>query len=232
MRVASQIENLAIMASEESYFKMKNLIVGLTGGIACGKTTIAKMFRNFGADVINTDSMGHQLLKDDPDVYKKILAVFGRRVLDDKGEIDRSKLSRIVFDNPHYLRALNGIVHPPLLKRIEDKIKQRISPVEYKVIVVDAPLLMELNMTHMVDLVVVVYVDEDVQIQRLMMRGLSEEDAIKRIRSQMPTSEKARIADFVIQTNGSLSDTAQQARQVWEDLARKGYMEDTRCFHS
>ena len=205
---------------------MKNLIVGLTGGIACGKTTIARMFQNFGGDVINTDDMGHQLLKNDPTVYKKIVAAFGMRVLNDKEEIDRSKLSRIVFDNPHYLRALNGIIHPPLLKLIESKIKQRISSVEYKVIVVDAPLLMELNMTHTVDSVVVVYADEDVRIQRLALRGLSEEDAMKRIRSQMPVSEKARMADFVIRTNNSLSDTAQQARRVWEDLARKGCVED------
>ncbi len=204
---------------------MKNLIVGLTGGIACGKTTVARIFQNFGADIVDTDAMGHQLLKDDPTVYKKIVAAFGMRVLNDKNEIDRSKLGRIVFEHPNYLRVLNGIVHPPLLERIEDKIQARISPTEYKVIMVDAPLLFELNMANTMDSVIAVCADEDVQIQRLKLRGLSEEEAIKRIRSQMPVSEKARMADFLIETNNSLSDTAQQATQVWEDLTRD--MEDT-----
>jgi len=197
---------------------MKNLIVGLTGGIACGKTTVARIFQNFGADVINTDNMGHRLLESDPSIRNKIVAAFGRRVLKDEKEIDRPMLSGIVFDNPNYMRALNGIIHPPLLELIESEIKRRKSTSEDKIIIVDAPLLMELDMADAMDSVVAVYADEDVQIHRLAKRGLSKQDALKRIRAQMSASEKARRANFVIDTNDSLSDTAQQARRVWEDL--------------
>jgi dephospho-CoA kinase len=216
----------SLLGLQEACSGMKNLIVGLTGGIACGKTTVARVFQTFGADVIDTDVMGHQLLKSDPAVYRQIVTAFGRRVLNDREEIDRPELGRIVFDNPVYLRALNKIVHPPLIRLIEGEIRQRMSAVESKIIVVDAPLLIEVDMTDTVDTVVVVYADEDVQVRRLMQRGLSEQDALKRIRSQMPSHEKARLADFVIETNGSLSDTARQARRVWEDLTSI-YMEAT-----
>jgi dephospho-CoA kinase len=204
----------------------KKLVVGLTGGIACGKTTVAEIFRNFGADVIDVDSLGHQLLKDDLSAKKKIVATFGRHILDDKGEIDRSKLGCIVFDNPDYLRALNELIHPPLIERTKADIEQKLSSVEHSIVVVDAALLIELNLMYMVDSVVLVYADEDIQMQRLMQRGLSREDARKRIRSQMPSYKKAHFADFVIYNSGSLSDTTRQAKQVWEALTKTMCTED------
>lgn len=197
---------------------MKSLIVGLTGGIACGKTTVADMFQSFGAGVIDADSMAHQLLKDDLLVKKKIVATFGECVLNDEGEVDRSKLGRIVFDNPDYLHALNEIVHPPVIERIEAEIERKLSSAEHKIVVVDVALLIERDLTHMVDSVVLVYADEDVQMQRLIQRGLSRSDAQKRIQSQMPSHQKARFADLIIYTDGSLSDTAEQAKQVWRIL--------------
>jgi len=202
----------------------KRLIVGLTGGIACGKTTVAGIFRSFGADVIDVDSLGHQLLKDDLSVKKKVVAIFGRRILDDRGEIDRSRLGQIVFDNPDHLRALNELIHPPLIERtkakIERKLSARASCPQKGVVVVDAALLIELNLMYMVDLVVLVHADEDIQMQRLMQRGLSREDAQKRIRSQMPSCKKAHFADFTICNNGLLSDTTRQVEQVWGALTK------------
>ena len=206
----------------------KKLVVGVTGGIACGKTTVAEILRNFGADIVDADSLGHQLLKYDPSLKKKVIATFGRRILNDKGEIDRSKLGRIVFDNPDYLRTLNELIHPPLIERTKAEIEQKLSvgargnvPVqEHRVVVVDAALLIELNLMDMVDLVVLIYADEDVQMQRLMQRGLSREDAQKRIRSQMPSCLKKKFADFIIYNNGSLSDTTRQVKQVWEALTK------------
>ncbi len=196
----------------------KNLVVGLTGGIACGKTTVTKIFQNFGADVIDADLLYHQLLRDDPSVKNKIIATFGERILNDKGEIDRSKLGPIVFGNPDHLRTLNELVHPPVIRRMKAEIERKLSSAENKIILVVVPLLIETNMTYMVDSVVLVYADEEIQIQRLMQRGLSQEDAQKRIRSQMSSQEKARFADFIIYNNGSLSDTTRQAKQVWKAL--------------
>lgn len=196
----------------------RKLVVGLTGGIACGKTTVANIFRSFGAYVIDADLVGHQLLREDPRIKKQLVSAFGECILNDKGEIDRSKLSRIVFDNPDYLCLLNSLVHPSIIELINSKINQVLSSVENKIVVLDAALLIELNMMYMVDSVVLVYAEEDVQLRRLAERGLSQEDAEKRIRSQKPLREKIRFADFVIHNSGLLSDTTRQAKQVWKSL--------------
>lgn len=196
----------------------KNLIIGLTGGIACGKTTVAGLFHNFGAHVIDADSVGHRLLREDPSVKRKLAATFGASILDSKKEIDRSKLGRIVFDSPDQLQALSEIVHPPIIERIKADIARKSSSAEKSIIVIDAALLIELNLTYMVDLVVLVYADENMQMQRLTQRGLSYEDAGRRIKSQMPSHEKTRFADFIIYNNGSLSNTAEQAKEVWRAL--------------
>ena len=196
----------------------KNLIIGLTGGIACGKTTVAGLFHNFGADVIDADSVGHRVLREDPYVKKKLVATFGTSILDSKEEIDRSKLGRIVFNSPDQMQALSKIVHPPIIERIEADINEKSSSAEKSIIVIDAALLIELNLMHIVDFVVLVYADESIQMQRLAQRGLSYEDAQRRINSQMPSHEKARFADFVIYNNGSLSNTVKQAEEVWRAL--------------
>ena len=201
----------------------KNLVIGLTGGIACGKNTMAEMFQSFGAYVIDADLIAHQLLKDDPSVKQKVVATFGESVLNDKGEIDRPKLGRIVFDRPDCLRSLNEIVHPSVVKLMMDEIERKRSSDEHAAIVVNVPLLIEADLTCMVDSVVLIYADEDVQLQRLAQRGLSQEDALKRVRSQMPFSEKAQFADFIIYNSAQISDTANQTKQVWETLA-KNYM--------
>jgi dephospho-CoA kinase len=199
----------------------KNLIIGLTGGIACGKTTVAGLFHNFGADVIDADSVGHRLLREDPSVKKKLVATFGASILDSKDEIDRSKLGRIAFKSPDQLQALNRIIHPPIVERIKADIAKKSSSAEKSIIVIDAALLLELDLTYMVDFVVLVYADENIQMQRLTQRGLPYEDARRRIKSQMPSHEKTRFADFVIYNNGSLSSTAKQAKEVWRALTER-----------
>jgi len=196
----------------------KNLVIGLTGGIACGKNTVAEMLQSFGAYVIDADLIAHQLLKDDPSVKREVITTFGESILGDEGEIDRPKLGRMVFGRPDLLRALNEIVHPPVVETMMAEIERHRWSDEHAAIVVNVPLLMEANLTYMVDSVVLVYADEDVQIQRLAQRGLSKADAQKRIRSQMPFSEKTPFADFIIHNSGHLSDTTEQVKQVWEAL--------------
>ncbi len=196
----------------------KNLVIGLTGGIACGKSTVAEMFQSYGAYVIDADLIAHQLLKNSSAVKQKVVATFGESILNDSGEIDRPKLGRMVFDRPDYLQALNEIVHPPVVEFMKAEIERELSSDEHAAIVVNVPLLIEANLTYMVDSVVLVHADEDVQMQRLARRGMSQEDARKRIRSQMSFSEKAQFADFIIYNSGQISDTTSQAKQVWETL--------------
>ena len=201
---------------------MKNgLVVGLTGGIATGKTTISEVFRNRGAYVINADSVGHQVLEDDPLVKGKLLSIFGKQILDINGRIDRSKLAKIVFNNASALHQLNKIIHPVITERIQEDIDRERSRTHCKIIVLEAPLLIEANLMHMVDVIVLVFADEDVQIERLLQRNLSLEEAKKRIRTQLSSAEKARFADYIIYNNGLLSDAISQAEDVWSRLMER-----------
>jgi len=193
-------------------------IIGLTGGIACGKTTVAKMFQKLGAYVIDADLIGHQILKREPEVKRQIVKTFGQGVLNDKGEVDRSKLGPIVFDNPELLQSLNKIIHPPIINAINEEIKVILSFPEYKAILVDVVLLIECNMMNIMDYVVLVHAEDGIQMQRLMQRGLSKEDAQKRINSQMSFQEKRKFADFIIYNSGLLSDTEKQVEKIFRYL--------------
>ncbi len=194
------------------------MVVGLTGGIACGKTTIAKRFVELGAEVIDVDAIGHNLLKNDPSVYKKIVEEFGCDILNEKGEIDRSKLGQIVFSDYEKLKILNQIVHPPLIEITKEMIAKLIAEDKNRIVLVDAALLIELGLTYMVDKVILAYADENTQIQRLIQRGMSYEEAYKRINSQMPSSEKKHFADFIIYTDCSLEETIDQVDRVWNEI--------------
>ena len=192
------------------------MLIGLTGGICSGKTTIARVFEGLGAVIIDLDSLGHYILKNDPLVYEQLIYSFGAGILNEKKEIDRAKLGRLVFINPDYLNTLNSIIHPPIIRLADEKSKHELS--KGRVVVLDVPLLIECNMTGMVDSVVLVYASEDTQMQRLMKRGLSKEDALSRIRSQMPFDEKKAFADFIIDTNSSLYKANKRAKEVWKQL--------------
>ena len=160
------------------------------------------------------------------------MCTFGRRILDGSGEINRSKLGHIVFDSPDDLRALNELIHPTIVERVEAEIEQKLSSAKHAAIVIDAALLIELDLTSMVDSIVLVTAEEGVQIQRLMKRGLSREDAQKRIHSQMSSYEKERFADFIIRNNGPLSDMARRVRQVWDALIGTACTKDEGHLHA
>ncbi|MEK7400369.1 MAG: dephospho-CoA kinase [Candidatus Poribacteria bacterium] len=197
------------------------MIIGLTGGIASGKTAIAKLFQDLGATIVDLDSLSHYLLKNDKLINEKLVYGFGCGILNDRGEIDRSKLGRLVFDNPDYLNFLNNIIHPRVIQLSGEIIQQELANDSSKIIVMDVPLLIECNMTDKVDLVVLVYADEETQIQRLLSRGLSESDAIKRIRSQMPFKEKQPFADYIIDNNDSFDDVTKQVKEIWNLIEKK-----------
>ena len=195
---------------------------GLTGGAASGKSTVARMFQDLGTRIIDADLIGHQLLRSSSQAYAEILRQFGKEILDDSGEIDRSRLGRIVFGDPQKLQQLNAIVHPRIIARVEDLAAQYHADDPGAVILVDAALIFEAGIGGRFDKVVVAWCRPDQQIERLMAKsGLTREEAERRIAAQMPAEEKRRRADYLIDCSGSLESTREQVRRVYADLVRQ-----------
>lgn len=189
----------------------KKVIVGLTGSFASGKSTVAGLFRSFGARVIDADKIAHSLARPGSEIYKRIIDIFGRGILKDSGMIDRAKLARIVFGNKRLLKRLNKAVHPAVIRII----KKKIDSTTGKVIVLDAPLLMEAGLEGVADKLIVVTVTPKKQIERARRRtGLGRLDILKRINAQIPLSRKVRLADFIIDNNGTVKETRKQVLQL------------------
>ena len=195
---------------------------GLTGGAASGKSTVARMFQDLGARIIDADRLGHEMLRSSSPAYAEILRQFGKEILDDSGEIDRSRLGRIVFCDPGRLQQLNAIVHPRIIARVEDLAAQYHAAEPGAVILVDAALIFEAGIGGRFDKVVVAWCRPEQQIERLMAKsGLTREEAERRIAAQMPAEEKRRRADYLIDCSGSLESTREQVRRVYADLVRQ-----------
>jgi dephospho-CoA kinase len=187
-----------------------SLVIGLTGGIASGKSTVSTMFKEMNITVIDADVEARLAVEKGEPAYMKIIAEFGQEILLPNEEIDRNKLGSIIFYQAEKRQLLNEIVHPEVRKRMKDKIQQSKQNQE-EIIVLDIPLLFESKLTYMVDKTLLVYVDKDIQLQRLMERNsLNQVDAEARIHAQMPLSEKVRLADAVINNNGQLQETKNQ----------------------
>ncbi len=196
------------------------MIVGLTGGIGTGKSLVAGEFKKLGADVIDADAVLRELTRPGQGAYEAIAAHFGPGVLNDDATINRASLGRIVFSDPEKLARLNAITHPGIIGVIEERVAAaRGSGPPAALTVVDAPLLIEVGLHEKMDRVVVVAADESKQVERVMERdGLGREETFKRIHTQMPTSEKAALADYVIDGNGSVEETVAAARDVYKTL--------------
>ncbi|AIM15859.1 MULTISPECIES: dephospho-CoA kinase [Neobacillus] len=190
------------------------LIIGLTGGIASGKSTVSTMLKEMDIQVIDADIEARLAVQKGEQAYKKIIAEFGEDILMDNGEIDRKKLGAIIFHDEDKRQTLNGIVHPEVRKRMMTKIEEAKKNQE-EIIVLDIPLLFESKLTYLVDKTILVYVDLETQLKRLMARNqLTVEEAKARINSQMPLVDKIRLADAVIDNNGSIDYTRKQLLQV------------------
>jgi dephospho-CoA kinase len=191
-----------------------SLVIGLTGGIASGKSTVSTMFKKMDITVIDADIEARLAVQKGEPAYLKIIAEFGQEILLPNEEIDREKLGSIIFYQVEKRRLLNEIVHPEVRKRMNSKIEQAKQNKE-EIVVLDIPLLFESKLTYMVDKTLLVYADRDIQLQRLMDRNsLSLEDAEARIHSQIPLQEKVSLADAVINNNGSLQDTQTQLNSI------------------
>ena len=190
--------------------------IGITGSIACGKSTVSDYLIDKGYTIIDADKLGHVALTSD-DVKRKLAEKFGDEILENN-EISREKLGKLVFGNDDNLKILNSIIHPKIKELI---LKLQEEHKDENLVFLDIALLYEANFVDLVEKVAVVYVDEDVQLERLMTRNsLSKEEAIKRIESQMSPREKASLGDFVINNSYSKEDTFQQIDEILEKLKR------------
>lgn len=192
------------------------MIIGLTGGIASGKSTVANMIKELKIPVIDADIIAREVVEIGGPALGKIIDYFGREILNETGSLDRKKLGAIVFNNEEKRLVLNQIVHPAVRNRMNEKIEQQ-KEMDNKTIVLDIPLLFESKLTYLVDKVIVVYVDQEIQKQRLKFRDqFSEEEALARIASQIPLKEKLALADEVIHNHGSFDDTSQQLIKIFK----------------
>lgn len=190
------------------------VVIGLTGGIASGKSTVSNMFGELHIPVIDADVIAREVVEPEKEAYNKIVEVFGNEILEKNGELDRAKLGGIIFHDEEKRMQLNHIVHPAVRKEMQ-KQKEAYIGEGREVVVLDIPLLFESKLTELVNYTVVVYVDGNTQLARLMNRnGFTEEEAKARIASQMQLEEKVALADYVINNNGTIEETRAQLRET------------------
>ncbi|MEW4306474.1 dephospho-CoA kinase [Rossellomorea marisflavi] len=189
-------------------------IIGLTGGIASGKSTVSAFLQDKGYTIIDADLAARMVVEVGQPAYLAIVEAFGKGILQENGQIDRAGLGAIIFNDQTKRNLLNGIVHPAVRSLMLSHKDEAIENGKQTVIM-DIPLLFESDLTWMVDRTIVVTVEEDVQLSRLMKRNeLTEEEAASRISSQLPLREKAEKADAVIDNNGSVEDTLKQVEEL------------------
>ena len=194
-------------------------IIGLTGGIGSGKSTVSRFLAELGAVIVDADKVGHNALKA-PEIRREIIDAFGEQVLTPGGDIDRGRLGKIVFDDAEALSRLNRIMHP----RMHDIIKAQLEDYrkqEVPVVVLEAPLLVEAGWTSTVDEVWVTVVPESVVLKRLRERSeLSEPESLARVRSQISSAERKKHADAIINNDGSLDELKAKVKELWGKLER------------
>ena len=193
--------------------------IGLTGGIASGKSTVAQLFRAWGAYVADADLISRHALDPGTECYERTVAAFGRDILLLDGAVDRKKVAGIVFSDQDALNTLNGIIHPFVQETIRSDSEKAFSEAPDRLIVWDVPLLFETGYEKEVAKTVVVTARQDIRIQRIVDRdGSTKAAALRRIRNQMPDQEKVRRADIVIRNNGSLEELQIRTKEVFHEL--------------
>jgi len=194
-------------------------VIGLTGGIASGKSTISELLKEKGAVIIDADKIAKSVMQPGKEAWREVINFFGEKILKDDGDIDRKKLGDIVFHDESLLEVLNKITHPKIKKEIINQLNYY-KDKKVDVVVLDAPLLLEIGLDVMVDEVWLVVVDEETQIKRLLERepGMTFQQAVERIKAQMPLSEKMKYTHRIIDNNGSIEDTKKQLLNLWREI--------------
>ncbi len=198
------------------------IIIGLTGNIGTGKSTVSQMLSELGAKVINADKVGHRLLESDEEVRQEIIRTFGERILNPGQQIDRGKLGELVFSHPEALRELNRIMHPRMRRLVEEEIG-RLRQEGARVVVLEAPLLIEAGWQGLADQIWVTSASPETIVQRLRERsGLSAEQVRARLQAQLPMEEKERRADILINTDCDLAQVRTQVEAAWRKVFHLG----------
>jgi len=197
------------------------LKIGLTGGIATGKSYVLSLLRGFGCEVMDADIVGHQVIEPGKPAFAEIIDRFGADVLDSSGNIDRARLGAIVFSDRNQLAKLNSIVHPRVFAAQDRWFAEVEARDPDAIIVVDAALMIETLSYRRYDKLIVVHCREDIQLQRLMARNkLSHEEAVSRISAQMASAEKLKYADYAIDTSNGFEATRQQVDSLYSELRK------------
>ncbi|MFM1825598.1 MAG: hypothetical protein RLZZ37_233 [Actinomycetota bacterium] len=194
--------------------------VGLTGGIGAGKSTVADMFSKLGAVVIRSDELSRQVIEPNTPGFQKVLSRFGNQILQENGSIDRQKLAQIVFNDKSALKDLEDIVHPLVRSKTNEIIDAQ---TQETIVVNEIPLLLEKNMENLFDFLVVVVSSEKNRINRLIKRGLSEEEAKKRMALQVSDEQRKSSADFLISNDGNLEQLQADVSKVWQALVERKF---------
>jgi len=197
------------------------LIVGLTGGVASGKTAVSEALREEGAYIIDADQIARELVQPHRPAWNEIIRTFGKDILRGDGSIDRKKLADKIFVDPSQRKLLNQILHPLITGEMDRRTIEIGQKNPEAIVVIDAPLLVEVGYHRRTDKLIVVISTQAEQIERLKVRdGIDSEAALRIVFSQMPVEEKVKLADFVIRNEGSLAETRERAKEVFRELKK------------
>jgi len=195
------------------------MIIGLTGGIATGKSESAKHFKKLGAYIIDADAVSHELTAKGMPALKELVKYFGKGILKADGSLNRKKLAEIIFTDPQSKLRVEKIIHPYIISCVNEIISKKYRKYD---IIINAPLLFEVGIDRICDKIVVVWAPYDTQVKRLMSRdGITKEQADRRINAQMPIEEKVKMADYVIDNSGSKKDLGEKVRKLYNQLRIK-----------
>jgi dephospho-CoA kinase len=197
------------------------LIVGLTGGVASGKTAVSQVLKEEGAYIIDADQIARELVLPHKPAWSELIRAFGQEILQEDGSIQRKKLADKVFADPKQRKLLNQILHPRIKEEMDRRAKEIGEKYPEAIVVIDAPLIIELGDHRKMDKLIVVTSTQTQQIERLKDRdGTNPEEALRIVSSQMPLKEKLKFADYLIRNEGSMEETKKRAREVYQELKK------------
>ncbi|MCK8828534.1 dephospho-CoA kinase [Natroniella acetigena] len=191
--------------------------IGLTGGIASGKSTVADYLKELGATVLDADKIAHRLMEPQQKAWRKVVEYFGEEILLPNKQINRNKLGEIIFNNPSAKEKLDQLTHPIIIKEIKERLKELEE--KKKIIIVEVPLLIEAGMIELFEEIWLVYLPKELQIERLMARNdFDYQTAVTRVESQMPLAEKRAFADLIINNNVTEKELKKELKQLWNKI--------------